>query len=91
MLKKKSLRWQIVFSNPSPMAAAGWTYRRAWSLTSPGPDHRLDHMTWAPVYFATPGQSGTGMNLLYDPTNGTVSKGDLGRFGGDIPVSALLN
>ena len=46
--------------------------RGRWSLFSRGPD--ID-------YEAAPEESGTGLLVHYDATNGTVSNGDIMRFG----------
>ncbi len=29
--------------------------------------------------------------LIYDPSNGTISRGDIARLGGDVPSAVLVN
>ena len=60
-----------------------------WSLTSLGPDLKMGTMATQtelrgalPIYeIMTMAMSGMGPMVQYDPTNGTVSAGDLVRFG----------
>ncbi len=49
-----------------------------WSITSWGPDRAQQAIEWL-VY--NPDQT----RRIYDPTNGTVSEGDIGYFGGTVP------
>jgi prepilin-type N-terminal cleavage/methylation domain-containing protein len=71
-----------------PQALQVW--RRAdagpklWLAHSTGPDRQYDAMVLAPVFHAQ-NQLFAIMDRYYDPTNGTISAGDLGRFGGEIP------
>lgn len=54
--------------------------RGDWSLISYGPDRRFDANIIA-------GNPGDGRALrVYDPTNGTISRGDIWRFGGSGAV-----
>jgi len=68
--------------------------RDAWLLRSVGPDRRAEgKLIDAVCDSAATGEFKSkdgcvGINLLYDPTNGTVSRGDLGRCGGQVPSVA---
>ena len=53
-----------------------------WSVTSWGPDRAQQAIEWL-VY--PDGSNRVRVQLLYDPTNGTVSRGDIGYFGGMVP------
>lgn len=60
---------------------------RGWSLVSPGPD-KFGDGAWELNELncgLNPGGIPILSGRLYDPTNGTVSKGDLVRTGGDLP------
>lgn len=49
-----------------------WVYEgisQDWCIMSIGPDHRFDGADWRPV------------TRQYDPTNGTISNGDISRWG----------
>ena len=70
--------------------AYGWTSRfpdwshKAFELTSPGPDVQ-DNLLWC-LEFDVCGATTVmewPFNATYDPSNGTVSIGDIGRVGGD--------
>jgi len=53
-----------------------------WVLWSVGPDGLHDFAGWAsPNSSGGMTNRGTAMSVFYDPTNGTVSRGDLVRFG----------
>lgn len=56
---------------------------RQWSLTSGGPDLILEF----PYYAFSPTFVNTGRHLvfIYDPTNGTTSRGEIFRRGGFVP------
>ena len=68
--------------------------RDAWLLRSVGPDRRAEgQLIDAVCNSATAGEFITpsgwpGIAFLYDPTNGTVSRGDIARAGGQVPSSA---
>ena len=78
------------------MAATTWLSQvdmKCWYLESWGPDRTQGAIDWwilSPWGTTTP--PGT-IDELYDPTNGTVSRGDIGRIGGESPphVTGLLN
>lgn len=62
------------------------TYR-GWSVSSPGPD-RIGDGAWELNELncgLNPGGIPILSGRLYDPTNGTLSRGDLVRTGGDLP------
>ena len=70
--------------------------RRACVLTCYGPDKREAAIEHYPFLFVTKeafADSGAGLNypapayiqMVYDPTNGTMSQGDFARFCGDLP------
>lgn len=60
---------------------------RGWGLLGFGPDKADSGMLWAPV------RGAANVAPVYDPSNGTVSAGDIPRFAGELPgdVLALLN
>lgn len=61
------------------------TRRRQWSVASGGPDLLMEF----PYYAFTPSFVRTNVHLayIYDPTNGTVSRGEIFRRGGYQPDS----
>lgn len=77
-------------SNNAPVSFEGW------SLTSAGPDKQDDATGWR-MYNYYKHQQGFGsfsseeeaqahaLQGIYDPTNGTISDGDITRFGGAVP------
>ena len=65
----------------------GVQWRRAMMVWSAGPDCSDDNLYWAG--YATPPQVSTFRNLIYDPSNGTFSRGDMALVGGDIPIPEL--
>jgi len=71
-------------SGASPMEG-----RRAFCISSYGPDKHSNGMEWYPMFFFaefTAYSREALLSALYDPSNGTRSEGDIGRFGGDVPV-----
>lgn len=60
-----------------------------WGISSLGADHRDDGILWSPFNFARFGGAHLPSAVLrvYDPTNGTVSAGDIARFGGMQPAA----
>ena len=60
-------------------------------LSSVGPDRDSNHVYWLPEYLRSqrdgPDIIADGFAMLYDPTNGTNSRGDIGRFGGESGVA----
>ena len=52
-------------------------------LWAAGPDRHDNSLYWAPLQTES---SPTFTNLIYDPTNGAISAGDLGRMGGEIRI-----
>jgi prepilin-type N-terminal cleavage/methylation domain-containing protein len=65
---------------------------KGWNMHSYGPDRTQQYTEWIPQSITNPGSptyAGTrSVSELYDPTNGTVSSGDIARFGGEIPLPA---
>lgn len=59
---------------------------RMYLFSSHGPNRFIERMAVAPGEIAT-GNLAPALNRFYDATNGTVSIGDLGRFGGAVPGS----
>jgi type II secretion system protein G len=73
-------------SNAAALGGEGTVVsRRQYSMTSAGPDGLLEF----PYYAFSPTFVGGGVYLqyIYDPTNGTVSRGEIFRRGGVIPDS----
>jgi type II secretion system protein G len=68
----------VFLADPDPNALS----RRTWSLTSGGPDRSLLFIYWpfADLFI----DSGTYVNYIYDPTNGTTSSGEIFLRGGRI-------
>lgn len=64
----------------------------AWALRSVGPDHADDAAEWRMYNMAVAPTSGFAIGQFlegtYDPTNGTISIGDITRFGGEVPPQA---
>ena len=63
---------------------------RAFMLWSPGPDKTDTNLYWAEAVGTRTSGYPTYINLIYDPTNGTVSKGDMARLGGAYTFKAAL-
>ncbi|MBN1475374.1 prepilin-type N-terminal cleavage/methylation domain-containing protein [Candidatus Sumerlaeota bacterium] len=69
---------------PSPnnwIGITGYPPRNAWSLVCWGPDMKPsegEHLEYPPTWNTTIGA----LPIIYDPTNGAVSEGDIVRFGG---------
>jgi type II secretion system protein G len=70
-----------------------------WMLESPGPDNDDDtdsSMPFASTYYPWPGTAyNTGnvaaiLGIIYDPTNGTTSSGQLYRSGGTLPPEQVV-
>jgi hypothetical protein len=82
-----------MYPPPSTLGMAAWgghTWGRAWRMSSAGPDLKQDYAkSWDSPYGtwrSYPG-SGPGWPNYYDPSNGTVSNGDIIRFGGTGKLS----
>jgi prepilin-type N-terminal cleavage/methylation domain-containing protein len=79
-------------------ASASYPAREGWIVTSFGPDRDLDALEHYPgqmIYWPDDVPARTWNvqdvpNALYDTTNGTISSGDIGRAGGDLPVSGIV-
>jgi len=74
-------------------AVSVWiTAKRApklWLITSLGRDRSFAAMSLVPVSLAQRNIPDA-LARYYDPTNGTVSYGDIGRLGGQLPAGASL-
>jgi hypothetical protein len=71
-------------------AACPLVPHRGWSLASQGPNQEVDgaaSLIFRVCPLATPELLDDLAGRIYDPTNGTVSRGDIIRFGGDIPAA----
>lgn len=78
-------RWRSIVSPGVFSSYPGADQNRHWVLVSPGPDQTANNGEYAmfgqvPLN-ATTAFAGGGPGCLYDPTNGTVSAGDLVRVG----------
>lgn len=61
----------------------------AWYLESWGPDKQQNFLDWFILAdFVAPASQRT-IDEIYDPTNGTVSYGDIGRLGGSAPADKI--
>ena len=71
-------------SNVSASIDQNWGGRKrhAYCISSYGPDKGASGVEWAPIV--------GNLHSLYTSSNGLVSAGDIGRFGGDVPASAVL-
>lgn len=62
---------------------------QAWGLVSFGPDIQDSEGAFPPIFANLPGGQSwlatQGPNTQYDPTNGTISGGDIVRYGGAVP------
>ena len=66
-----------------------WGHHMGWCVSSPGPDRKLNGAEWSAVNItASTHQS---YNRVYDATNGTISWGDIARYGGDVGEATKLN
>lgn len=75
---------------PSSTTFPGAENFNAWSLVSFGPDKEDNAISWRMYNFACVPTSNSGdfMRATYDATNGTISEGDIARFGGSVPAVA---
>lgn len=76
-------------NNPSLM-------RQGYAVLSVGPDRRDSFGVYLPFPGELPQAAGlygirSVADTVYDPTNGTLSGGDIGRWGGDLPAIAARN
>lgn len=71
---------------------------RGWGLTSFGPNRANDNLIMLPMYlaigtgafrFGDPISGQSTADWVYDPTNGTISAGDIARFGGAVSADAF--
>ena len=58
--------------------------RKCWVVLSPGPDRGRNRMGYKCFPFKSTSSSETGFYQDYDSTNGTISNGDIYRFGGEF-------
>ena len=76
--------WSVVPGQPDPsgkiVAADSPTTKTGWILVSPGPDRQYDIAGKWDAYNPNAPQPSSALLLLsYDPTNGTISDGDIFR------------
>jgi prepilin-type N-terminal cleavage/methylation domain-containing protein len=75
--------------------ASGIPRKKAYYVGSFGPDRVQNGANWAvsengsnlpmkPEYFGAGLWAGKAWDTIYDPTNGTISPGDICRFGGEV-------
>ena len=66
---------------------------RGWGLSSLGPDHSDAGILWVPyIIMDNPGNPPNTWNYtVYDPTHGTVSRGDIAKLGGETPGNVYSN
>lgn len=69
--------------------------RKAYGIVSIGPDRLDSFIAFYPYPEALPDNAGlygigSVSDTVYDPTNGTISGGDLALFGGSSPVTGLI-
>ena len=64
--------------------------REGFVVASVGPDQQDSYIMDYPfpAFYRFPGDSVR--DSVYDPTNGIISPGDIGYFGGDLPVQGLI-
>ena len=78
-----------------------WPGRRGWVMASYGPDRYQDNLAWYPFWKNHPDHSASRfahpprnyphyIDMLYDPTKGTRSWGDVGRAGGNLNCEEQL-
>jgi len=76
-----------------PQCVAAWIKAerapKLWLITSLGPDRKYDALVLAAV-FTVQNRPPDAIVRYYDATNGTVSTGDLGRYGGAVPGGVPL-
>ncbi len=71
------------YGSGAPQDYAGWI---SWSL---GPDKLQDAINWRVYNVAVGNQPDSHIvEGVYDPTNGTISRGDIIRSGGEVPSEA---
>jgi prepilin-type N-terminal cleavage/methylation domain-containing protein len=84
----------MFWANYSTFVADGWGPRDfdAWALRSVGPDHGDDAAEWRMYNYALDQNNAFYLTQFlegtYDPSNGTLSVGDITRFGGGVPPVA---
>lgn len=78
------------YVNFALMHGAGVLQKEAFALASMGPDQMDSFIVDFPFpqFYRMPSDSVR--DSIYNPSNGILSSGDLGFFGGDIPISGLM-
>jgi hypothetical protein len=87
------------FINYEPIVENDWAWfavyshnteaSRSFLIWSYGPDRIDDNLYWGPTVSSPPSIVSTFCNLIYDPTNGTFSRGDIGFQGGEVLLKQL--
>ncbi len=80
------------YYEPEPKNGGNWINRinrpdlstQGYCLASWGPDRWQNAIEWVYIQSADGNQAGA-RNRMYAPSNGLVSSGDIGRWGGDVP------
>ncbi len=62
---------------------------KGYCLASWGPDRWQDAIEWVYVQSST-GTGDGGRGRMYAPSNGLISKGDIGRWGGSVPGVPII-
>ena len=80
--------WYTGMALATPPGMDKWVFCKGFHLESWGPDKSQDAATWlveGQDYWdeVAPGEDKYGR--IYDATNGTISRGDIARFGGAVP------
>lgn len=78
------------YFNFALMHGASLLQKEAFALASMGPDQMDSFIVDFPFpqFYRMPSDSVR--DSIYNPSNGILSSGDLGFFGGDIPISGLM-
>ncbi len=86
------------YYEPDPVGSGNWMNQvgitdlstKGYCLSSWGPDRWQDAIEWVYIQYSR-GNEEAARNRIYHPSNGLVSKGDIGRWGGNItnvPITA---
>ena len=95
--RESYLYFNYFFEQP-PIGPGNWINQiarpdlstKGYCLASWGPDRNQDAIEWVYVLGHDGSEAGA-RNLVYQPSNGLISKGDIGRWGGSVthvPVTA---
>lgn len=62
---------------------------RGYNVSSWGPDRSQNAIEWVYINIAD-GNAQQGRNRMYSPSNGLISGGDIGRWGGSVPNVPII-